>query len=114
MDPRQIGSREALDAALAAETFLLFKHSLICPASTRAFEEYRAFLAAHPEVPTAWVDVIGQRPLSRAIEQRTGVRHESPQALLFVGGEVRWHASHSGITRRALSEALGAHSGEKR
>ncbi len=54
-----------------------------------------------------WIDVIGQRPLARAIAERTNVRHESPQALLLEGGEVRWHASHGAITQESLAEATG-------
>ena len=35
---------------------------------------------------TGWVDVIDSRPLSQEVERRTGVRHESPQALLLAEG----------------------------
>lgn len=106
MEPKQIADEAELEAALTSGSFLLFKHSLICPISGRAFAEYRAFLDAHPAARTAWVDVIDQRPLSQAIAQRTGVKHESPQALLFEGGSVAWSASHGGITRDSLATAL--------
>lgn len=42
------------------------------------------------------------RPVSRHAEAVTGVRHESPQVLLFVDGALRWHASHGGITAAAM------------
>lgn len=95
----------AVDAALAAPLFLVFKHSLICPTSATAFAEYEAFRAAHPGVPTAWIDVIGERTWSRHVADRTGVVHQSPQALLVRGGKVAWHASHGAITRKALARA---------
>ncbi len=106
MEPKQIADESELESALAAGPFLLFKHSLICPISTRAFAEYKRFLAEHPGTPTAWVDVIGQRPLSQAVARRTGVQHESPQALLFEEGSVTWNASHGGITHDSLATAL--------
>jgi len=39
------------------------------------------------------------------------VKHESPQALYFVGGEVVWNASHGGITSESLAAALENQSG---
>jgi bacillithiol system protein YtxJ len=107
MDPLQILDESALESVLAAPSLLLFKHSLTCPVSLHAFARYRAFLAKHPETPTAWIDVIGQRPLSLAVAERTGVKHESPQALLFEKGVVVWNASHEAIDPEALAAALG-------
>ena len=108
MEPVQIAGEAELEAAFAAPRFLLFKHSLICPTSAQAFNEYRHFLAGGPDVPTAWLDVRGQRPLSQAAEARGGVRHESPQALLLEAGRVTWNASHGAITRESLQDAVGA------
>ncbi len=101
--PRQITTDADLDAALAAPRFLLFKHSLICPVSTAAFREYTAFVAAFPDVPTAWIDVIGSRPLARRIAEATGVRHESPQALWLMAGRAKWNASHAAIKHASLA-----------
>ncbi len=107
MEVRQIADRADLETLFEAPLALLFKHSLICPVSARAFGEYERFLAdVDVATPTAWVDVIGQRDLSRTIEERTGVHHESPQALVLVRGEVRWDASHGSITSAALADAL--------
>ncbi|MEM7357326.1 MAG: monothiol bacilliredoxin BrxC family protein [Acidobacteriota bacterium] len=46
------------------------------------------------------------RDVSNEIAQRTGVKHESPQALLMRDGTVTWHASHWSIQAEALQEAL--------
>jgi bacillithiol system protein YtxJ len=107
MTPPRFPDLAAVDDALAAPRFLVFKHSLICPVSDRAFAEYAAFHAARPDVPTAWIDVIGERPWSRHVAAATGVTHESPQALFVEGGRVVWHASHGWITRQALAAAVG-------
>lgn len=104
--PRQIVTGADLGDALAAPRFLLFKHSPVCATSARAFDEYEAFAAAHPDVPTAWIDVIGSRPLSRRAAEATGVVHESPQALWIVDGRAAWHASHWNLTRAALGRAV--------
>lgn len=44
------------------------------------------------------------RPLSLAVAERTGVRHESPQVICLVGGKAKWHLSHHAITAAALEE----------
>jgi bacillithiol system protein YtxJ len=92
----------AIDAALRAERFLLFKHSNRCSISARAFREYEAFVAAHPETPAGWIDVVAHRPLSLRVAECTGVAHQSPQALWIRDGAVSWRASHTSITRDAL------------
>ncbi len=84
---------------------LLFKHSPVCPVSAAAKAEYDAFCAAHQDVPTAFVDVIAQRPVARELAERCGVKHESPQAILFVAGQPQWHAAHDAITAAALRAA---------
>ncbi len=106
MEPTQVTGDADLETAFAAPVFLLFKHSLTCPTSAMGFAQYKAFLAEHPDTPTAWIDVIGQRPLSLGVAERTGVIHESPQALVIRNGEVTWHASHGAITKASLAEAV--------
>ena len=86
----------------------------ICPTSAQAFEEYRRFLRDGAAVPTGWLDVRGQRELSQLVEARTGVRHESPQALLLKDGKAVWNASHHAITSQSLRSAVGAESAGKR
>lgn len=104
MDAQQLTDEE-IEAAFEAPAFLLFKHSPICPVSDRAFGQYRRFLAERDDVPTGWIDVIAQRPTSQDVARRTGVRHESPQALLLRGGRVTDSASHGGITAAWLDDA---------
>lgn len=93
------------EQALAQPRWLLFKHSPVCPVSAAALAEYRRFCAAQPDVPTAFVDVIADRSVARGLAERCGVRHESPQAILFEAGMPIWHASHDAITFAALEAA---------
>lgn len=90
----------------AAPLVLLFKHSPLCPVSADARCEYDAFAAAHPGVPRLFVDVIADRPVARGLAERCGVRHESPQAILFAAGKAIWNASHHDITAAALARAV--------
>jgi len=87
----------------------LFKHSLTCPISTAAFREYEKYLTARADggggVHTL-VEIQNARDVSAAIAERSGVRHESPQAILLRGGEVAWHASHWDIKSEALATAM--------
>lgn len=70
----------------------------------------RSELATLSEEETAecWEMVIQQsRELSRLIAEETGIRHESPQIILFRGGKAVWSASHGGVTLEAMRSALG-------
>lgn len=108
--PTLIDTPTALDAAFDAshhQPVLLFKHSLICPISTAAWLRFENYARLHPsDARYLLVEIQNARPLSNEIAARTGVRHESPQALLLRGGTVVWHASHGGITEAALDQAL--------
>jgi bacillithiol system protein YtxJ len=94
-----------LAAAFAAPRYLLFKHSPTCPISAAAFAEYERWAAEHPGLATGWIEVVKERPLARVVAERTGVRHESPQAILLVGGAAQWNASHGAITVGSLEAA---------
>ena len=95
-----------LERRLASGTWLLFKHSPICPVSARARQELERFLTARPDVPSALVDVLAARPLSQLVAAHSGVRHESPQALVLRDGKAAWGASHFAITADEVGAAL--------
>jgi bacillithiol system protein YtxJ len=46
------------------------------------------------------------RPLSLAVAERTGVRHESPQVICISGGRAVGHASHREVTVASLRRML--------
>jgi bacillithiol system protein YtxJ len=102
--PARIETESGIEAALTGERFLLFKHSTACPISVAAFSQYEEFAAANPDLPTSWIEVREQRPLSRLVAERTGVTHQSPQAIYLEAGRVIWHASHGGITVESLED----------
>ena len=97
----------AFDRALRdCPRVLLFKHSPTCPISADARAAYAAFCADLPDAPTLFVDVGADRPVARGIAERCGVRHESPQTILFEIGKPVWHASLDAITLGALHAAF--------
>ena len=48
------------------------------------------------------------RPLSLAVAERTGVRHESPQVICLRGGRAVGQASHYDINAATLGRLLAA------
>ena len=105
MPEQVLHSLAEFSVALQLPRVLLFKHSPECPISAAAHEEYEAFRGDLPDVPVLFVDVIGDRPTARGIADLCGIRHESPQAILFERGRSVWHASHDAITRGSLHAA---------
>jgi bacillithiol system protein YtxJ len=86
---------------------LIFKHSRICPASANALDEFRDALG-RLDFDHGLIVVQSSREISAEVASRTGVQHQSPQALLLHEGQVVWHASHSEITAAVLERELAA------
>jgi bacillithiol system protein YtxJ len=86
--------------------FVLFKHSLTCPISGAIYSEVLDFLADQPNVPAYVIPVQTQRKAAALVEQRTGVRHESPQLLVIRDSKVVASASHFAITGQFMAEHL--------
>ncbi|MCL7747445.1 bacillithiol system redox-active protein YtxJ [Halalkalibacter alkaliphilus] len=96
-----------LNQSSGEKPVLLLKHSTTCPISAEAFKEFQAFQkGAENEFNYALVKVIEQRPVSNAIAEETGVKHESPQCFLIKEQEVTWVDSHWSITKRAIEKAI--------
>ena len=83
------------------EPVLLFKHSTACPISARAYSQMTAV-----KTPVSIVVVQKSRDVSREVEQRTGLRHETPQALVIRNGRAVWNASHFDITSDVVEQAV--------
>ncbi|MBC8031287.1 MAG: bacillithiol system redox-active protein YtxJ [Pyrinomonadaceae bacterium] len=94
-------SLEALTARSKDGPLVIFKHSLTCPISSAAYEQMARF-----DGEVALIEVQVARQLSREIEAKLGVRHESPQVIVLNKGQVAWNASHYKITAEAVAEAV--------
>lgn len=110
---RLIESVDALNALLDASSpqpLVVFKHSLTCPVSSAALREFNRFLEGRPaddNVAYHLIEIQKHRDVSNEVASLSGVRHESPQALLFKSGKATWNASHWSITADALNQAVG-------
>jgi bacillithiol system protein YtxJ len=80
---------------------VLFKHSLTCPISSAAYREM-----SDVEADVSLIVVQSARDVSREVETLTGIRHESPQAIVLRNGRAVWNVSHWRITRSAVEEAV--------
>lgn len=86
--------------------FLLFKHSLTCPISQKAFDQFNQYLEDHPEIDGYYLTVQESRPLSNYIEAYFSIQHESPQIFHIHCGSVKRHTSHENITKETINHAL--------
>jgi bacillithiol system protein YtxJ len=91
-----------LSAFTQQELAVVFKHSQTCPVSWMANRHVQSFTQAHPEVPLYTLIVQKERGLSNQLAEVTGIRHESPQILVFRRGQVVSDASHGDITTQYL------------
>src|SRR3954465_12333249 len=83
-----INDTDALEELIArshSEPVILFKHSTTCPVSAAAYAE----MSQVPE-KVSLVVVQRARDVSQEVATRTGVRHESPQAIILRNGAAVW------------------------
>ncbi|MEZ5344059.1 MAG: bacillithiol system redox-active protein YtxJ [Pyrinomonadaceae bacterium] len=82
---------------------VFFKHSITCPISRNVFSEVS-------KIDTdIWVMVVQDaRKISNELAEKTGIRHESPQAIVIHKGEVIYHSSHYDITAADVENALSS------
>ena len=102
-----ITDAEALEQVLARSNdapVILFKHSSTCPISSRAYEQM-----SQVKTDVSLVVVQRAREVSSEIASRTGIQHESPQAIIVRNGEAVWSASHFDITAKAVEDAVREH-----
>ena len=82
----------------------MLKHSTTCPISSAGYDEFAKF-ENNGNDHLYYLTVQDSRDLSNHIAEKFHVKHESPQAILFVNSDVVWHASHFKITTKSLASA---------
>lgn len=86
---------------------IIYKHSTRCATSYLALKNLQNLSEKDFEKADFYMlDVIQQREVSRAIADKIGVRHESPQLIVVEGGEVVWHGSHYQVKAQVISDLL--------
>ena len=100
----QLDSIEKLDDLFTrsdSTPVVIFKHSSSCGVSSMI---YRRMTELDAEVNI--VVVQDAREVSNEIVERTGIRHETPQAIVLRNGEPIYQASHYSITPEAIEVEL--------
>lgn len=87
---------------------IIYKHSTRCSLSSLARHRLeRAWMFDKHVVLPYFLDLIADREVSNLVEQRFGVKHQSPQLLLIKDGQCVYHASHLDINARSLQPYFG-------
>jgi bacillithiol system protein YtxJ len=82
---------------------VLFKHSVTCPISAGVYEE-----VSRVSADINLIVVQSARNISSAISEKTGIRHESPQAIILKDGKPIYHASHFDVTAKDILNELSS------
>ena len=92
-------STEQVDAVLrdsGEQPVAFFKHSTTCSISSLAKARLDRALVDE-DVDVYVLDLLRFRSVSSYLAELSGVRHESPQLLVFKGGQVVYDGSHLDI-----------------
>lgn len=103
---RTLSTEEDLETAFAQserEPVLIFKHSARCSLSARAHREMKKLDGAE-DPPVYRLTVQEARDLSNEVEDRLGIRHETPQAILLYEQKPFFDASHHDVTVETVRE----------
>lgn len=92
---------EQLFSKSVEKPIVLFKHSTTCPISAGVYQEI-----SNADADINLVIIQNSRDVSNAIAKKTGVRHESPQAIVVKNGKVVYQASHYDVTASDVEKIL--------
>jgi len=103
---QSLTSPAAVDEFLARHPLAVIFKAGMCHRSDVAQASIEALLEARPEVPYGLIPVVQARAASNHVAARTGVRHESPQLLVFRDGTLVMSRNHWDVTGEVLAAAL--------
>ena len=104
----KIDNRQTLDELITGsktKPVVIFKHSTACGISAAAYREMEKL-----EGEVNLLEVQSARDVSRELADLTGIRHETPQVIVFKDGKAVWNASHFDIKAGAVLKAVESHS----
>lgn len=99
----EIHSGEELDEVFQKskqQPVVLFKHSITCPISAGVYREVSGV-----DSDVYLIVVQYARGVSNQLAEKTGVRHESPQAIVLKDERAVYYASHYNVTAQDLEKA---------
>ncbi len=101
---KEIQNTEELDTLIEKsneKAIVLLKHSTTCPISAGVYQEI-----SNADADINLIVVQKARDVSNAVAEKTGIRHESPQAFVVKNGKVIYHASHYDVTASDVEKML--------
>ena len=99
-------SEEAVEAFLGRfPSSVIFKAGT-CHKTMQGFGHLEDRLAGREDLMCGVIRVVEARPASNLVAEKTGLRHESPQVILFKDGAPVFEANNWGITPEALTEGF--------
>ena len=104
----KINNRETLDKLITDskdKPVVIFKHSNACGISASAYREMEKL-----DSEVNLLEVQSARDVSRELADLTGIRHETPQVIVFKDGKAVWNASHFDVKAGAVLKAVESHS----
>jgi bacillithiol system protein YtxJ len=112
---KQMESVNDIEEALSRRCAVIFKHSTRCGISARAKRELDEFArTCENDTYLYLVNVIEDKDLSDEITKRTGIRHESPEAIFIHQGKITDVKTHFEITVEELERGAGTKHGVNR
>lgn len=100
-------SPEDVDAFLTDHpTSIVFKAGT-CHKTMQGFGFLQEWLEPREDLMVGVIRVVEARPASNLVASKTGIRHESPQVILFRDGEVVFDADNWNITHETLQDGFG-------
>ena len=103
----KIDNHAALENLLTDSTrkpVIVFKHSNACSISARAYREMQKLADVNI------LEVQSARAVSNEVANLTGIRHETPQVIIFRDGKAVWNASHFDVVAADVMKAVESHS----
>jgi bacillithiol system protein YtxJ len=107
---RHIQTLEELEVAwknAVEKPALFFKHSSRCNISSMALNRLESSgVLSTDNLDVYFIDLIAHRNVSNELAEKSGVAHQSPQAIVVKNAEVVYHASHGGIDAKHINDSI--------
>ncbi|MBN1291241.1 MAG: bacillithiol system redox-active protein YtxJ [Candidatus Latescibacteria bacterium] len=92
---KMIESVDLLEKILQKNNAIIMKNSNRCSISRSVRVKYEVIAEKYGKNNDFYmIDVVNNKNISNALEEKTNIRHESPQIIIIHEGKVIWHASH--------------------
>lgn len=88
------------------KTQVVYKHSSTCGISRMVLNMFSEGYDTDLDIDLYFLMIQNHREVSNTIEEKFGVKHESPQLLVIKNGEVVFHTSHGAIADTDFTQYL--------